>query len=732
MRPPPSFYHLIAVALAFFSAFAIAAAPAPAASLDNRAGNASAAPAPASSFSAACTFENGALSYSFGALRKSHVTVWTSFRDPWDIHEWSYHVGICSDVDAFTAAARFCASGAAPAFQITTGQKQCFRLGAPGRRTGFEALSGGDIGASFRTWGGDGGRGTRVFLRCSTRAAAFRGVSEEQVDGKPVYIFDLRDPLFCPKQCFVSDVAGWWGGSVCGGHGACVAFGASARCECDAGFSGPDCASAAHGKAAPSSPAQNVPVALAEWASGTDFVPGPFVAASCLFCCAYLSWKRRTWGVSRAALLLLLPALLFLDFAAERPLLRARRAPTSAFRQSGQLTAEDAAFAARLDAAVAASPDPFDIAVSAWHAGRTWPWSQGQAGRFFVEPPPASLAMTLEASALAALNATKTVEFSSLMPRCLEGEECGFGSAIKGGVGRAAYKYDVGQQDEFYEEYRRAWKAFTFAKTGADAIRHSQIIGSGVIPIFRGIRALPPTKVFVYPRPLLALFEDERDNTNVRQLAMMRHRILEWGHRHLTAKQSIAYRIRAANYTATFLGLPLITNSKPRVAFIDKSLLPFKMTDFGSLSTLIGLIEYFGSDNVDIFYPPEYIFEGFEVPLGNAQWQFFLYGNGFGFTNVLPPQSDEMRSTSLEVKLGRLHRGEYDFVVWGGITDSLDHFTEPGTVAAYKNKPHRLWLCTNHDIPTFVNNFIRTNNFAPWSSIRENVSFFITQHAIYF
>ena len=380
---------------------------------------------------------------------------------------------------------------------------------------------------------------------------------------------------------------------------------------------------------------------------------------------------------------------------------------------------------------MAASPDPFEIAVAAWHAGRTWPFCQAQASRFFVELPPASLALTLEASALAALNATKTTEFSPLMPRCLEGEECGYGSAIKGGVGSAAYKFGMGQQDAYYAEYRRAWKAYTFAKTGTDTFRHSQIIASGVIPIFRGIRSLPPTKVFVYPRPLLALFEDERDNTNVRQLAMMRHRILEWGHRHLSARQSIAYRVRAANYTATVLGLPPVTTPVPRVAFIDKSLLPFVMTDFGSLSTLIGLTEYFGSDNVDIFYPPEYVFEGFQVPLNDAQWKFFLYGNGFGFTNVLPQQSAAMQNTSLEVKLSRLHRGEYDYVVWGGFTDSLEHLTEPETVAAYSNKPHRLWLCTNHDIGTVVNQFIRAHNFAPWASIRDSVSFFITQHVIF-
>ena len=725
MRPrPTSFHHPIAVALAFFPAFSIAAAPAPAAALDPRAGNASAVSASASPPSAACTFEHGELSYSFNALRKSHVTVWTSFKDQWGLHDWSYHVGICRDVDAFTAAARSCASGTAPAFQITNGQLLCFRIGAPGQRSGFEALSGGELGASFRAWGGDDGRGLRALLRCSTRTAAFRGVSEEQVDGKSVYIFDLRDPLFCPTQCFVNDVGGWWGGSVCGGHGACVAVGAGARCECDAGFSGPDCVSAG----VTPSPAQ---IAQTESARGSSFFTGLFAATGLLLCCAFLSWKRRKWGTSRAVLLLVLPALLLLDVSPEHPLLQSRRAPTSAIRQSGQLTAEDATFAARLDAAISASPDPFDIAIGAWHAGRTWPFCQAQASRFFVEPPPASLATTLEASALAALNATKTVEFSPLMPRCLEGEECGYGSAVKGGVGSSAYKFGMGQQDAFYAEYRRSWKAFTFAKTGTDTFRHSQIIASGVIPIFRGIRALPLTKVFVYPRPLLALFEDERDNTNVRQLAMMRHRILEWGHRHLTAKQSIAYRVRAANYTATFLGLPPITNPTPRVAFIDKSLLPFTMTDFGSLSTLIGLIEYFGSDNVDIFYPPEYIFEGFEVPLGDAQWQFFLYGNGFGFTNVLPPQSGPMRNTSLEVKLGRLHRGEYDYVVWGGFMASLDHLTEPETVAAYRNKPHKLWLCTNHDIGPVVNDFIRTHNFAPWTSIRKSVSFFITQHVIF-
>ena len=743
-----------------------------------------------SSLPSPCAFTDGLLSYSFSTFRNSHITIWTSFRDQWDIHEWSYHIGICDDIDAFTVAARSCASGIAPAFQITSRQELCYRLGAATERSGFEALGNGQLGASFRTWGGDGGRGTRVLLQCSTRAQAYRSIYEVAgTDGLPVYIYNLSDPLFCPTQCFVDDTAGWWGGTVCSGHGTCEAedtavggggsTSSSAHCVCDSGFTGPSCATAVIAKPQNISTSTTTTVATSAAATTTttttttgNLVRSFFSSTTlsdylllvyclCLLMLARYCLRRRkqpssssrSFRVARIVIPLLLFATIFhRDFTYVgagggggylfQPALKVQTSFAALEQQEqllqsssgGGFTIEDAAFAARLDAAVAACPDPFDIAVKAWLNGHTWPVSQGQAGRFFVEHPPATLAMTLEATALAALNATKTVEFSTLMPRCLEGEECGYGSAVKGGVGKNAYKFGMGQQEAYYAEYRSSWKAFTFAKTGTDTFRHSQIIASGGIPIFRGIRSLPPTKVFAYPKPLLALFEDERYNTNIRQLAMMRHRILEWGYKHLSARASIIYRLRAAAFTATTLNLPpplqITASPKPRVAFIDKALLPFGRTDFGTLATLIGLIEHFGSDQVDIFYPPEYVFEGFAVPLDNEEWKFFLYGNGFGFTNVLPPQSEEMRNTTLETKIGRLHRGEYEYVVWGGFLDSLEHFTDPETYAAYVNQPHRLWLCTNHDIGGVVNQWIRDKGhlLAPWKSVSHDTSIFITQH----
>lgn len=685
----------------------------------------------------ACGFSHGPLRYDLSAYLGTHVVVWT----PSSTQPWSYHLGLCGDVDPFSVSGK-CRGGAGPAFQVTSHQALCFRLGARGSRGPFEVLGEGSLGAQFSTADGDGGRSARVRLRCAATAAE-PAVSEVQEGGRPVYLFDLQGPLFCPAQCHVNDTSGHLAGTVCGGNGECVGVpGGGAACACSDGFAGPACAPAAAAPATTAAGAAPLGGALSK-AGGAALASAAGVAAL-----AGLQ-RRRSGGAAHIAApfprarlfagagLLLLLLVLATESSLLAPLHAALPAAPPA-RAQDQLPPEDAVFAARLDAALAASPDPFDTMVWAWRTSRTWPTQFGQAARFWAAPPPAALAASLEPAALAALNATKLHGVSALMPRCLEGEECGYGSAVAGGVGLAAYKFGMGQQDEFYAEYGRAWKAITFAKAGVDASRHSQIVATGVIPIFRGVRSLPPPVLFAHPKPLYAFFEDQRGNGNVRHLAMMRHRALEWGHKHLTARKLVEYRVRAANFTAAALGLPPVP-ARTRVAFIDSSSQAAPIpgldsiccgTDFLVVSTLIGLFEFFGPENVDVFYVPEYMFEDFVVPAGDPFWARFLYGYGFGFTNVLPRMSPAQRATSLEEKVARLHRGEYGYVVWGKFMACRQHLLDPATVAAYANQPHRLWLHNNNDQGGTTNDFVRSHNWGPWGSIRHNASVFISQYVM--
>ena len=183
--------------------------------------------------------------------------------------------------------------------------------------------------------------------------------------------------------------------------------------------------------------------------------------------------------------------------------------------------------------------------------------------------------------------------------------------------------------------YATAWKGWTWAKGGVDCNRHLEIVSNGAIPIFRNIRAVSPTTLFAYPKHLMAFFEDNKDDTDVRHLTMMRHFMLHWAHKHLSAPNAVAYMMRAADHTAERLGLtPRFSGGgasrAPRVAFIDSSLQ--QAPDYMSMLLLVGLVEKLGADSVDVFYPVPYMYEGGPDIDGRGQP---LYGLGFGYRHLL-------------------------------------------------------------------------------------------------
>ena len=345
---------------------------------------------------------------------------------------------------------------------------------------------------------------------------------------------------------------------------------------------------------------------------------------------------------------------------------------------AASLLPEDAAFAATLLDLLKIDGDPWDIARDAWEVGRVWPATFIRPTELFVRPPPAELAEALSPEALDTLVATKKRDFSIVMP---------------GNAETAIFKYD--QELEYYAEYAASWKAWTWKKGGVDCNRHLEIVSSGVIPIFRDIRSVPRTTLFNYPKHLMAFFEDNKDETNVRHLAMMRFFILHWAHKHLKAPNSVLYMTRASDYTAEKFGLPArFTDAAraaapPRIAFIDSSL-P-QAPDYMSNFLLYGLVEHFGADNVDIFYPVQYMYKGGPAVDGRGNP---LYGHGYGYRHKLARPSVQ---PDLSVMLARLAAGEYAAAVWGSYTRCQTHLHDPTTVAAYNHQPNRLWLFDGHD-----------------------------------
>lgn len=670
-----------------------------------------------------CGFTDGARVYDLSAFARAPLAFQTATLNP-----WTYFVGICGDVDPFTAG-RACGRGPpARAMQVTAYQKLCYRLGAASEHVAFAALPGGALGVAFNISGGDDGRSSRVFLRCAVVGIATHGVEEAAEGGRPVYQITAAGPEFCPTSCAVNAAAA----TVCGGHGVCEPRINCAVCVCEAGFRGPICELAGvsmHGAPAPFTAATAPTYALV------------IVAIICTVTIAGLcrSWvherrSRRVFFFVLAAAIVAAAALAPTGLSGVltaqldlRPPLGVIADSVSGSSGGGALSAEDAAYAARLEAIVAASPDPWAIAVGAWRASRSWPVSYARSERFFVAAP-RSLAEALEPAALAALNASKTEAVSPIMPRCLEGEECAFGSGHVGKVGAGAYSFKVGEQRAFDAAYARAWRAYTWPKAGIDANRHLEIVSNGVLPVFRGIRAVPPTVLFAYPKKLLGFIEDERGDTDVRHMAMQRAALLAWAHRHMTSRAMVTYMVRAATFAAASAGVSANVSGTPRVAFIDKWLLPFVRTDYLTLLTLIGLVEVFGAENVDVFYPIDYIYEGFEIP-DTPQWNGFLYGNGFGYVHAVPPPPPAVRETTFETKLGRLRRGEYAYAVWGAFAASSEHFNDPDVVASYRDAPHRLWTLIGFDSPTDGEKYVAGPAGAPWPGpLRAHSTVFVREH----
>ena len=369
------------------------------------------------------------------------------------------------------------------------------------------------------------------------------------------------------------------------------------------------------------------------------------------------------------------------------------------------LSAEDEAYAAQLRALLREDGDPWDVARAAWEAGHVWPATFVRSSQLFVPPPPAELADTLAPAALAELAASKRHDFCKVMP---------------GNAETAIFKYH--QEAEYYAEYAASWKAWTWAKGGVDCNRHLEIVANGVIPIFRGIRSVGATTLFAYPKRLMAFFEDHKEETDVRRLAMMRHFMLHWAHAHLSAPRAVDYMARAADFTAARLGLPPLfapaASPAPRVAFIDSSL-P-QSPDYLSMFLLTGLVERFGADAVDVLYPVPYMYPAGPDIDGRG---YGLYGLGFGYRHRLARPAAQ---PALPDMLARLRAGGYAAVVWGSFTRCTAHLHEPETVAAYNHQPHRLWLFDGHDSYSGW----PAGGAGAWAHLRLNATVFVREHVV--
>lgn len=405
-------------------------------------------------------------------------------------------------------------------------------------------------------------------------------------------------------------------------------------------------------------------------------------------------------------------------------------APARAASDAG-LAALGAALAARFADALAADADPFARAQRAVATTGVWPLSFSRARELLAPRPPAALQDSLEPAALAALAASKTREWSSVVPK----------RRLRAARARALqdrdYAFSAATEGAYYAQYAASWKAWTWRKGGVDCNRHLEIIGAGAVPIFRGIRSVAPTTLFAYPRALLALAEslnDEgaltpraggaaaADDAAIRALATLRHFLLHWAHDHLSAGAMAAYMGRAADASAVAHGAPPLALGAPgalgRVAFFN-DVLP-DGPDYVANFALMGLAEWLGPARVDVLYPPLYAYAGGPASTGANGT---LYGLGFGYAGRLPREM-LLSHRGTDAILADARAGVYAAIVWGSASRSRVHLSDAALAAAYADQPHRLWLCDGED--RYFDGWTHAP-FGPWASLTRNATVFVRE-----
>jgi len=171
---------------------------------------------------------------------------------------------------------------------------------------------------------------------------------------------------------------------------------------------------------------------------------------------------------------------------------------------------------------------------------------------------------------------------------------------------------------EYLREYSSSRYGLTFKKGGWDVFRHLEIIFAGSIPLMPDINQTPKYTMIHYPKKGIEAAFLAWKNVSHLGADQIRKHIADWASSKLSSKSMAEYVIRHSGY------------SSGKLLFLDKNL-P-KVPDYLSVLTLIGLKQILG-DDVEVAYPVKYIYQGFSEKEGE------LYGRGFGYTSILPPES---------------------------------------------------------------------------------------------
>ncbi|MFN3165692.1 MAG: hypothetical protein ACE37H_01365 [Phycisphaeraceae bacterium] len=244
------------------------------------------------------------------------------------------------------------------------------------------------------------------------------------------------------------------------------------------------------------------------------------------------------------------------------------------------------------------------------------------------------------------------------------------------------YRFTAGQQDAYYDQYRRAYFAVTRKRGGWDCLRHIEIMLNGCLPLLENLDACPPWTMTHYPKALLRsiadryqrLADDEAsdaaDAIDPSEYERDAWAILA----HLRERQTTE---SIARDVLRWMGAA----DAKRVLFLT----PVRKPNYACDLLFHGLRSLLGAGCVDI-YKRWWMFDS----LVRERYRG-LYGNGFTYAGMLP-DIDVDRS---DVR-GAVRRRAFDLVVYGCVEYGTPYL---GTVRRYYDR-NQVALIDGGDLDT--------------------------------
>jgi len=239
--------------------------------------------------------------------------------------------------------------------------------------------------------------------------------------------------------------------------------------------------------------------------------------------------------------------------------------------------------------------------------------------------------------------------------------------------------YVFRDEEAYLGDYAASRFGWTWKKAGWDCMRHLEILGTGCVPLFKGIEACPPASMVAYPKQLFgdiyAQWAAAKDHAIDPDLyKAWRAALDDHFHAALTcgAMMSLTH--------ACVFGFA--AQRPKKVLFLDDRI-PVK-PDYLSMMVLIGIYEAWPEATIHVPFDVPYLYSDASGALHK------LYGHGFSYARSLDVGVKQV-SPSLPDALKDIET--YDLVVYGSVKRS-----QPGLFKVSAALDHsKIWLFCGAD-----------------------------------